>query len=108
MPAVPGFYKVLIWGGRGRSAPRVSSGIERGPPPKFTGTSTFEVASSVSSEAPSSIERRVARIWNTSPFDFASRSAMRVSGHRVWEPPKVVAHQPWIVRFSQRRRAFGH
>ena len=67
---VPGFYKVLIWGGRGRSAPRVSSGIERGLPPKFAGTSTFEVASSVSSEAPSSIERRVARICSTSPFDF--------------------------------------
>ena len=60
-----------------RAAPRVSSDIERGLPPNLQAHQPLEVASSVSSEAPSSIERSAARICSTSTLDFSIWSATR-------------------------------
>ena len=77
---VPGFYKVLIWGGRGRSAPRVSSGIERGLPPNL-------------------------QVHQPSRLPAVS-AARRLRALSVGLP-EFAAHHPSILRVGQRRGSPG-
>ena len=91
---VPGFYKVLIWGGRGRSAPRASSGIERGLPPNL------QVHQPSCLPAVSAARRLRASSVGLSEFAAHRHSILRV-GLRRGSPgiergtaPKFAAHQP--------------
>jgi hypothetical protein len=82
-------------GAREREAARKNlQSIERGTAPKFA-------------DGHSIVERGAAQISSKSALDCSSRSATGVFQSLSVGLPKFAAHQPWIVRFSQRLRTVG-